>query len=120
MSSILDLVTNTTTEDEAPAIRVRYFWSKWLLALKQVLPTYLIAHVVFGALTLFSSLFALGDFSVNSLPLHTLLQEWNRWDTGQYTAIAQHGYDGLWRTAFFPLFPLLEKIGAYLVHDPFI
>jgi len=95
MSSVLDLATNTTTEDEAPSIRARYFRSKWLLALKQVLPIYLIVHAVLGVLTLFASLFTLGDFSVNSLPRRTLLQEWNRWDTGQYTAIAQHGYDGL-------------------------
>src|SRR2546429_6309161 len=97
MSSVLDPVTNMTTEDEAPSIPVRYFWSEWLLALKKVLPIYLIAHVAFGALTLFSSLFTLGDFSVNSLPRRTLLQAWSRWDTGQYTAIAQHGYDEIGR-----------------------
>ena len=40
--------------------------------------------------------------------------------SGHFTAIASNGYDGAWRTAFFPLFPLLERAGAFLTHDPFI
>src|SRR5579864_6028672 len=93
---------------------------KWLTAFQQVLPIYLIVHVVFLVLTFFSALFILKDFSNNALPIRSLLQSWNRWDSGHYAAIATQGYDGAWRTAFFPLFPLLEHVGAFLTHDPFL
>lgn len=99
--------------------RTRSFYEEWIAALVQVTPVYLAIHTALALLTLFAPLFTLNDFSVNNLPLHTLMQEWNRWDTGHYTAIAIHGYDGAWRTAFFPLFPLLERIGTLIFHDPF-
>ena len=46
----------------------------------------------------------------------------NRWDSGHFTYIAIHGFDVAWRTAFFPLFPLLEGIPSLLIKhlDPFI
>lgn len=93
---------------------------KWIAAFIQILPTYLAVHMALALLTLFTPLFLLNDFSVNALSLHTLAQSWNRWDTGQYAAIAQNGYDGAWRTAFFPLFPLLERAGSFALHSPFL
>ena len=50
------------------------------------------------------------------------MNAWNRWDSGHFTYIAIHGYDAAWRTAFFPLFPLLEGIPSLLIKhlDPFI
>ena len=45
---------------------------------------------------------------------------WARWDGGQYLAIATEGYDlnAPERTAFFPLFPLLIRLGAALGGPP--
>src|SRR5579864_375402 len=45
------------------------FKSKWGNALKHVLPTYLIIHIMFAVLTVFSALFLLNDFSTNTIPL---------------------------------------------------
>jgi len=48
------------------------------------------------------------------------LDLWARWDGGQYLAIATEGYDlnAPERTAFFPLFPLLIRLGAALGGPP--
>src|SRR6266851_4114382 len=43
-----------------------------------------------------------------------LLTSWNRWDAVHYTQIAQFGYQSIYDTAFFPLFPLLIKGMALL------
>ena len=97
-----------------------YHQNKWLLALKCVLPVYLITHALFALLTLFAPLFILDNFSSNSLPLSTLWKSWEQWDTAHYRDIAKYGYDQPWRAAFFPLYPLLERYGAYFTRDPFI
>jgi Gpi18-like mannosyltransferase len=96
--------------------------STWLNALKKVLPLYIATHVAFLILTYFSTLFTFvpKNFSIYSLPLSTLLQAWNRWDTGHFVAIATRGYDVSYRTAFFPLYPLLEGGLAFLTHNPFV
>ncbi|HLH62254.1 MAG TPA: mannosyltransferase family protein [Ktedonobacteraceae bacterium] len=92
----------------------------WWEALKQVAPIYIATHIAFLALTYLAALFSLRNFSTSSLPLNTLLVSWNRWDTSQFTHIAAYGYDASYRMAFFPLFPLLERILAVVVRDPFI
>lgn len=91
----------------------------WFSALKQVLPIFIATRVAFLLLTYLSTLFLLTpkNFSLYSLPLSTLLQAWNRWDTSHFTAIANNGYDQVWRTAFFPLFPLLEHILVFVTRD---
>ncbi len=45
---------------------------------------------------------------------NTLLTSWNRWDAANYTRIAQFGYQTIYDTAFFPLFPWLIKGLAFL------
>ncbi|HEY7833599.1 MAG TPA: mannosyltransferase family protein [Ktedonobacterales bacterium] len=40
------------------------------------------------------------------------LRLWFTQDAAHFIYIAQHGYDQMWRTAFFPLFPLLEHVAA--------
>jgi hypothetical protein len=40
---------------------------------------------------------------------------WKRWDVLHYIQIAQHGYQSIFDTAFFPLFPLLISLCAHLV-----
>src|SRR5258708_8825303 len=76
-------------------------------------------HLAFLILTYVSALFSIANFSPNTLPISTLWHAWDRWDSGHFTAIASNGYDGAWSTAFFPLFPLLERAGAFLTPDPF-
>lgn len=91
----------------------------WQQALKRVLPLYSVMHILFLLLSYLVTLFLVGNYSLNSLPLSSLAQVWNHWDTGQFTAIATGGYVGAWQTAFFPLFPVLERGGAFLVGGPF-
>lgn len=92
----------------------------WFTAFKQVMPIYIATHIIFLGLTYLASLFRLGNFTSQALPLTSLLQSWDRWDTNQFTYIATHGYDAAYRTAFFPLFPLLERGLAVVIRDPFV
>ena len=130
------LKENQTTLDVAPSTAMgstdeaatahqekmtsRSAWSNWFNALKQILPIYLSLHLAFLILTYLSALFIIGNFSTKTLRISTLWLAWFRWDSGHFSAIANNGYDAAWRTAFFPLFPLLERGGAFLTHDPFI
>ena len=94
----------------------------WLSALTDILPVYIATHIAFLLLTYLATLFAFTpkNFSLYSLPLSTLVQSWNRWDSNHFVEIATKGYDVPYRTAFFPLFPLLERGLAFLTHDPFV
>jgi Gpi18-like mannosyltransferase len=94
--------------------------SKWVAAFKHVLPTYLVIHIMFAVMTVFSVLFLVGDFSTNALPIRSLLHAWNHWDTEHYVFVAAHGYDSPWRTAFFPLFSLLTHVGMIVVRNAFL
>jgi len=95
-------------------------WLKWYNACKQVLPVYLAIHLAFLILTYLATLFSFPNFSPKALPLSSLWHSWFRWDSGHFTHIATYGYDAAWRTAFFPLFPLLERSLAFVTHDPFV
>jgi Gpi18-like mannosyltransferase len=95
-------------------------WQKWSKAMKRILPTYILTHLLFLALTYFSSLFLLPNFTTRSLPLHTLLDAWNRWDTGHFIKIATAGYEYWWQTAFYPLFPFALWCLLSLVHNPLL
>ena len=92
----------------------------WLLALRCVFPIYLATHLALLMLTYVAALFSIGNFSTKSLPLSTLWLSWYRWDSSHFTDIATRGYTAAWRTAFFPSFPLLEHLLAYLTGSPFI
>ncbi len=92
----------------------------WFNALKKALPVYILTHIVFICLTYLSTLFSLGNFSATVLPLHTLVNDWFRWDSGHFTSIATIGYDQPFRTAFFPLYPMLEAALSLVTHNPFI
>jgi hypothetical protein len=78
--------------------------------------------VAFLLLTYLSTLFAFTpkNFSLYALPLSTLVQSWDRWDSNHFVEIATKGYDVAYRTAFFPLFPMLESALAFLTHDAFV
>jgi hypothetical protein len=95
-------------------------WGQWFKAFKQVLPIYISAHLAFLILTYLAALFTIGNFSTNVLRIHTMLDVWHRWDSEHFAQIATNGYDRWWRTAFFPLFPFLEKGLAVFTSDPFV
>jgi Gpi18-like mannosyltransferase len=123
----LDVAPSTAVDsmDEAAAVHREKKtslseWRKWFNAIKQILPIYISLHLAFLILTYLSALFIIGNFSTRTLRISTLWLAWFRWDSGHFTAIASNGYDSAWRTAFFPLFPLLERGGAFLTRDPFI
>lgn len=54
-------------------------------------------------------------YPVQPVDMVGLLTSWNHWDAVRYTQIAQFGYQNIYNTAFFPLFPLLIKGGALLL-----
>ena len=116
-------ITSVTSEngDNANQFQAKEFETHptWLQALKQVLPLYIVVHVLFLLLSYLVTLFVVSNYSHNSLPLSSLVLVWNRWDTGHFTSIATHGYVAAWQTAFFPLFSLLERGGAYVLGGPF-
>ena len=52
-------------------------------------------------------------YSSVPVDLTGLFSSWNHWDAANYVRIAQYGYQTVYDTAFFPLFPLLISILAY-------
>ncbi len=92
----------------------------WVDAFKQIFPVYLATHIVFVMLTYLASLFSIKNFTSTSLDLKTLLTAWDRWDSGQFEAIAAHGYSHRYSAAFFPLYPYMERFAALVIRDPFI
>lgn len=92
----------------------------WWAAMREITPIYVATHIAFLALTYLAALFSVGNFSTTALHVNTLLNSWYRWDSGQFTYIATNGYDASWRTAFFPLFPMLERALMVVVRDPFV
>jgi hypothetical protein len=114
-ASTIEGITSTDTITTAKSSA-----SRWLESFKQIWPIYLLTHIAFALLTYLAPLFTLPNFSGISLHISTFWHSWDRWDSGHYVAIATNGYQHLWQTAFFPLFPLLERGLAVVVRDPFI
>jgi hypothetical protein len=94
-------------------------WGKWYAALKSVLPVYIGVHLAFFVTSFLSVLFVLSDFSKQSMPLFTLWQAWHHWDTGNFLVVAVHGYTAAHQTAFFPLYPIFERIVMFVTGNPF-
>ena len=92
----------------------------WYIAFKDTFSCYLAVHLAFLVTTLYSVLFVLKDFSTQSLPLALLWNAWARKDAGHFRYIALFGYTDSWRTAFFPLYPLLERSMLFFVSSPYI
>ena len=98
--------------------RGKFFGQKWFAAFKEVLPIYVAVHVAFFVTTCLAGLFTIRDFYWAAFPISDLWKWWDRWDTGLFIDIAAHGYDTISHTAFFPLYPLLERIvGLFIHHD---
>lgn len=99
---------------------IKSFWGAWFHAFKQVLPLYIIMHVVTLVGTCLSMLYTLGDFTQDGKPFYMVWQAWNRLDTTHFDYIASHSYTDVARTAFFPLQPLLIRALLPLTHNAFL
>ena len=93
---------------------------EWLVAFKHIFPIYLATHIAFVMLTYLASLFSIKNFTSTALAPSTLLTAWDRWDSGQFEAIAAHGYSHRYSAAFFPLYPYLERFVGLVTGGPFI
>ncbi len=90
--------------------------SSWK-AFLAILPIFLITRVIFLLLTYFGViLFTVPNYSHQALSLGTLVKNWYRWDADWYAAIASKGYLNPAYAAFFPLYPLLERIAGLAFH----
>ena len=93
-----------------------FFWRKWLVATKNILPTFLIVHTLAFLISCAAGLFTVHDYSVKRFPIYTLWQQWGRWDALQFVFIADNGYTYR-KAAFFPLYPFLIKGVKHLTHN---
>ncbi len=115
-------IENIQIPQDVPAIqevRKHGNGNRWFESLRRIFPIYLATHIAFFLLTYLVNLFFLGDFSKQALKIQNIVEYWNHWDTGQFTGIAQGGYDAAWRTAFFPLYPMLEAVLTPIFHKPY-
>lgn len=112
------LLNTTSRVDKQPSVDISKDKGSWFVAFKNILPVYASIHLAFFAISCLSVLFRLPDFSWQALPIPQLWESWNHWDTAQYTGIAMYGYNVEWRTAFFPLYPLLIKGLMLLKFNP--
>jgi hypothetical protein len=92
----------------------------WKHAFGQAAFVYGLTHLVYLFITYLAALFVIDNFSLKPLYLKTLLENWNRWDTGHFTSIATSGYTHHYSAAFFPLYPLLERGLSFITRDPYI
>ena len=92
----------------------------WIDAFKHIFPIYLATHIAFVMLTYLASLFSIKNFTSTALDPRTLLTAWDRWDSGQFEAIAAHVYTHRYHAAFFPLYPYLERFLGFVTGGPFI
>ena len=90
---------------------------EWYRAFRSIFPVYIGVHLAFLVISCLAPLFVTHDFEWSSLPIYTLWNSWHHWDTGHYLIIATRGYDVYYRTAFFPLYPLLERVGMVFTHN---
>lgn len=94
---------------------------KWREAFIQILPIYIMTHIIFLFLTYTGTLFLLHNnlwASLGSL-VHTLSGYWYAWDTVHFMAIARSGYPNPHESAFFPLYPLLTRGMMLITRHPF-
>lgn len=82
-------------------------------ALRQTLALFGVTRLLLLLVTYFGYvLFNAGKYSPDSVGVTNLLFSWNRWDALWYEGIARGGYQSVTATAFFPLYPLLIRVGT--------
>lgn len=106
-------------EPESRPEQKQRHWQGWFEAFQRIFPIYMATHIVFFLLTYLANLFLFDNFSPQKYSIHDLILQWNHWDTSQFTDIAQYGYNAPWRSAFFPLYPMLEALLTPILHKPF-
>ena len=92
----------------------------WYGVLKQIFSSYLAVHLAILMTAIYSLLFVLPDFSSKSVHVYTLWHAWQRYDANWFAGIATSGYKDATSTAFFPLYPLLERSLLPFVSSPYI
>ena len=98
-------------------LRWRSRLAPWWRTMLAILPVFLITRLVFLLLTYFGTvLFTVSNYSSQALPLSTVWRGWYRWDVIRFQQIATQGYATFDNTAFFPLYPWLERVLAALLH----
>ena len=118
--SSLATTSSVSTKAQEPMI-AGSSWMGWFDALKQVFPIYLGTHLAFFVISCLAVLFTIKDFSGQVLPLNTIWQSWDRFDTTLFATMARYGYTNISRTALFPLYSLLERALMPLTHgNPFL
>jgi hypothetical protein len=81
-------------------------------ALRQTIVLFAVTRLLFILLTYFGYvLFNARAYSPDSVGVSNLLFSWERWDALRYLTIAEHGYTIPIQAAFFPLYPLLIRVG---------
>jgi hypothetical protein len=81
-------------------------------ALRQTIVLFAVTRLLFILITYFGYvLFNASAYSPDSVGVSNLLFSWARWDALRYLTIAEHGYTISIQAAFFPLYPLLIRIG---------
>jgi Mannosyltransferase (PIG-V) len=81
-------------------------------AFRQTLFLFGVTRLLFVLITYFGYiLFTASTYSPNSVGVGNLLASWARWDAVRYLDIARYGYPNPIQTAFFPLYPLLIRVG---------
>ena len=89
----------------------------WYKAFLVTLPIFLITRATFLVLTYFGViLFTLPNYSRQPLSFTVLVNRWSHWDVNWYNNIAIKGYVYPESAAFFPLFPLLERVVSLTLH----
>jgi len=89
----------------------------WYKAFLVTIPIFLITRAIFLVLTYFGViLFTLPNYSRQPLSFTVLVNRWSHWDVNWYNNIAINGYVNPESAAFFPLFPLLERLVSLTLH----
>ncbi len=115
------------SEEPAPAAgrsrerERRVVWGSFWLSRVLVVTTGMAAMIGFGISSSISSSYTAGVPIPGGYFVQLLLASSARWDASWYLQIANSGYGGnLARTAFFPLYPLLIHVVAWVVRSPVI
>ncbi|HLZ81362.1 MAG TPA: mannosyltransferase family protein [Ktedonobacteraceae bacterium] len=83
---------------------------------RDILQLFIITRLILVAVTYIGYiLLTAPKYSNNPVDLIAILASWNHWDAANYVRIAQFGYQTPFDVAFFPLFPLLIKIFAFVL-----
>jgi hypothetical protein len=99
----------------------RSVWSSFWLSRVLVVTTGMAAMIDFGISPSISSSYTAGVPIPGGYFVQLLLASSARWDASWYLQIANSGYgSNLARTAFFPLYPLLIHVVAWVVRSPVI